>query len=253
MKLNATKPPTRRSTGTPPRLLFGFLTLVTVLFLSGCASNHSVPALAVLPDDGQNQTTVARAQQAIVGQFPPRYRATQRAIVTVGRQQYACDGVLTAAPDKGWQLAIVSSLGTVTGLCLKPDGACEILKVTPLFREDWSRRFVAEDLRRLFMPPADLKPAGRLADGRLVLQTDAGADGAQARYIFSAGGERWEELELVRDGHSYYRVNVRRRCAFAGVPGEIPCEFEVTAASHHLELRTTELSVSSTPGTEVVP
>lgn len=253
MKLPSLQQSARRSAGMschPARLFPG---LFAAIWLSGCATCPRETPLVMLPDNGQNQSAVTRAQQTIAGQFPPCYRATQRAIVTVGRQQFTCDGVLTTAPGEGWQLAVVSSLGTVTSLRVKPAGAVEILKVTPLFREDWSRRFVAEDLRRLFAPPRDLKPAGRLTDGRLVLQTDAGADGEQSRYIFSADGERWQGLELVCDSRSFYRVCVRRSRTFAGVPGEIPCEFEVDAPSHRLELRMTELSIPPASGKEAVP
>jgi hypothetical protein len=209
--------------------------------------------LAVITNDAPDREAVSRAKQTIASLFPPRYRATQRAIITVRHKQFTCDGVLTAAPGEGHHLAIVSSPGTVTDLRLKADGSCELLKVTPLFRESWSRRFVARDLRWLFLPPVDLKPTGLLADGRLVLQTDAGSDGVQARYIFTATGERWQELELVRDGRSFYHVNVLRYRAFAGIPGEVPCEFEVATSSHRLELRITEFSVPLASETEVQP
>jgi hypothetical protein len=229
------------------------LLLLAAVWTSGCASPRIGPTLTVLPDGDSDGEAVARARQAIASLYPSRYRATQRVIITVGRKQFTCDGVLTAAPGEGHDLAVVSSLGVVTGLRVKPDGTCEILKVTPLFREDWSRRYVAEDLRRLFVRPAGLEPAGRLADGRLVLQTDTDTDGGRARYVFTNSGGRWQELELSRKGRAFYRVAVRRYRAFTGIPGEVPCEFEVNAGSHRLELRIAELSVPSAPGTEVRP
>jgi hypothetical protein len=213
------------------------------VWTTGCSTHRLGPPLAVGPDDGRSGGAVAQARETIANAFPPRYRSTQRAIITVRNQQFTCDGVLTATPGQGHDLALVSSLGVVTGLRVKLDGAAELLKVTPLFREEWSRRFVAEDVRRLFVPPADLQPAGRLADGRLVLLTGPDGGGTQARYIFAARGERWQGLELVRNGRVTYRAAVRRHRAFAGLPGEMPCEFEVDAASHRLELRITELTV----------
>ena len=235
-------------------VLLGFLALmIMALGISGCSTGPVGPPLTVQPDTAGDDAAVARAQRTIARLFPPRYRATQRALITVGQKQFTCDGVLMAAPGEGWQLAVVSSLGVVTGLRVKPDGAVELLKVTPLFREDWSRRFVADDLRRLFVPPADLRPAGRLADGRLVLQTDADAGGVQARYIFTPGGERWQELELLQNRRRIYHASVRRYRTFGGVSGEVPDEFEVNAGSHRLELRITELTVPPAPGTEVAP
>jgi hypothetical protein len=223
--------------------LLAALLATTSVWATGCANHRVEPPLTVLPDNGRNSEAIARAQQTIANAFPPRYRATQRAIIAVGKKQFTCDGVLSAAPEKGHDLGIVSNLGVVTGLRVKPDGACEMLKITPLFPEDWSRRFVAEDLRRLFVPPTNLKPAGRLADGRLVMHTELDAAGVQTRYLFDAGGERWQELEIRQQNHCVYRASVRNYRAFAGIPGEVPCEFAVETGSHRLELRITEFTV----------
>ena len=243
----------RRSAETPLRLAGTCLVLLAALWTTGCATGPVGPPLTVQPDTGRDDAAVARAQRTIARLFPPRYRATQRVLITVEQKQFTCDGVLTAAPGEGWQLAVVSSLGVVTGLRVQPGGAVELLKVTPLFREDWSRRFVADDLRRLFVPPANLRPTGRLADGRLVLQTDADAGGVQARYIFTPDGGHWQELEVLQGRHRIYHASVRRYRAFAGVPGDTPGEFEVNAGSHRLELRITELTVPPAPGTEAAP
>jgi hypothetical protein len=213
-----------------------------MLLLSGCVSPRSylVAPLAGIP--AQEAERIAR--QHLASLFPPQYRSVQRAIITVGRKQFTCDGVLVVSPGEGHHLAVVSNLGVVTELRLNADGTCDILKVTPLFQESWSRRFVARDLRWLFVPPVNLEAAGRLADGRLALESrGATGDATTTRYIFSPGGERWEELELLRDGCCFYRVEVRRYRAFAGCPAEVPSEFRVTSKSYRLELRVAELSV----------
>jgi hypothetical protein len=207
-------------------------------------------APAVLPADGKASAAFFRAEQTIKNLFPPAYRATQRAIVTTGGKQFTCDGLLQVSPAGGHHLAIVSSFGVVTDLRVKPDGSVELLKVTPLFREDWSRRFVARDLRRLLVAPANLPPAGRLADGRVVLQTVPDAGGVTARYIFSADGNRWQELDLMQDGKTFYRAVPKDFRKFTGVAAEIPSSFEVSAEAYRLELRITELTV---PKAEVSP
>jgi hypothetical protein len=249
MKLNAERQNrgARLSAERLPRLM-----LIAAVVTSGCGTQRGAQTL-LLQDDGQSRQAVACAQQTFAHLFPPRYRAAQRAIITVGRKQFTCDGVLTAAPGEGHHLAVISSLGLVTDLRVRDDGACELLKTTPLFPATWSRDYVARDLDCLFVPPAMLKPAGRLADGRLVLQTVADSDGMQARYIFAANGERWQELELIRNGRRFSHASIRRYRAFPGIPREVPCEFEVTAASHRLELRIVELSVPSAPKTEAQP
>jgi hypothetical protein len=219
------------------------LALIATASTTGCAAHRRGQPLTVLMDAAQDRQAVSRAQLAITSLFPACYRATQRAIVTVGRKQFACDGALTVSPLDGYHLAVVSSLGVVADVRVNSDGACAVLKVTPLFRESWSRQFLARDLRWLFVPPAHPEPAGRLADGRLVLQTRAGSDGVTARYIFTPGGERWQELELVKNRRSFYRAFVRRYRTFAGYPVEVPCEFEVNAASYRVELRLAEFFI----------
>ena len=202
----------------------------------GCATRNHLAAFMVLPDDGNNPAAYSRAERAIQTVFPAQYRATQRAIITAGGKQFTCDGLLTVSPVEGHHLALVSSFGTVTDLRVKADGVTELLKVTPLFREDWSRDFVARDLRRLFVPPANLQPAGRLADGRLELKTVPDSAGVVAEYIFLADGSRWEELDLARDGKIFYRALAKRYRTLTGTASEMPSEFEVSAESYRLEL-----------------
>jgi hypothetical protein len=182
--------------------------------------------------------------------FPAEYRATQRAIVTAGGKQFTCDGLLNVSPAEGHHLAIVSTFGVVTDLRVKADGGCELLKVTPLLREDWSRRFVARDLRWLFVAPAHLRPAGHFADGKLNLLTAEDSAGVTAQYVFSPDGTRWQELDLWQDGKTFYRVVPKHFRKFAGTPAEVPDEFDVSAEAYRLELRIAELTV---PNTEVSP
>jgi hypothetical protein len=198
----------------------------------------------ILPDDGTHQAAYSRAERTISDLFPARYRATQHAIVTVGGRQFTCDGLLEVSPAEGHHLAIVSSFGVVTDLRVKADGDCELLKVTPLFREDWSRQFVARDLRWLFVAPVNLQPAGQLADGDVVLQTAPDSSGVTAQYAFSADGAHWQEVDLVRDGKTFYRVTPKNFRKYPDASVEIPGEFEVSAEAYRLELRITGLTVA---------
>ena len=227
--------------------------LFTALYVAlngGCAARGPIAAPAVLPDDGGRQAAFARAGRTIGNLFPAQYRSTQRAIVTAGGKQFACDGLLSVSPAEGHHLAIVSSFGVVTDLRVKADGACELLKVTPLFREDWSRRYVARDLRRLFIAPPNLRPAGRLANDSIVLETAPDSDGVTAQYIFSADGVRWLALDLIRNGTAHYRATPKNFRKFPGTSAEIPGGFEVSAEAYRLDLRITELAA---PGTEAQP
>jgi hypothetical protein len=233
------------------RLAQRFLSAALLVTLAGgCASRNHFATLAVLPDDGNHQAAFSRAGQTINHLFPAQYRAIQRAIVTAGGRQFACDGLLEVSPAEGHHLAIVSSFGLVTDLRVKADGGCELLKVTPLFREDWSLRYVARDLRRLFIAPANVRPAGRLADGSVVLETAPDSAGVMAAYIFSADGARWQALDLIQNGTTFYRAAPKNFRKFPGMSAEIPGGFEVSAEAYRLELRIAELAA---PKTEAQP
>ncbi len=216
--------------------------LAAVTPLSACTGRR-VQAYSVLPETARDQAPEDRARATLAHLFPPEYRATQRAIITIGRRQFVCDGVLTASPNKGLHLAVISALGLVTELEVSTNRTSQLLRVTPLFRPDWSREFVAQDLRRLFMPPPDLEVGGRLPDGRLVLETPPEMQARVARYIFSRNGDRLEEVEVAREGRRLYHASVRRYQKFAGWTPEVPAEFAVTTPAYRLELRTADLVV----------
>jgi len=114
--------------------------------------------------------------------------------------------------------------------------------VTPLFREAWTRQFVARDVRRLFLPPPEFVSAGRLADGRLVCESATESDGAVARYIFSADGQQWQELEIFHGGHREYHVVLHSYRTFPGTAHAVPAEMEVQAEGYQLHLRLVELN-----------
>ncbi len=229
--------------GIRPSLLF--LVLVMALAPLSACSSRRVHAYPVLPETARDLAPEARARETLAHLFPPQYRATQRAIITVGHRQFVCDGVLTASPEKGLHLAIISTLGLVTELEVSTNNTSRVLRITPLFRPDWSRQFVAEDLQRLFMAPRNLEVGGRLADGRFVLETPPGTQAQVARYIFSRNGDRLEEVEVACQGRRIYHASMRRYQKFAGWAGEVPAEFTVTAPNYQLELRTAELVVSA--------
>jgi hypothetical protein len=123
------------------------------------------------------------------------------------------------------------------------DNSCEVLQVTPLFREAWTRQFVARDVRRLFLPPPEFVSAGRLADGRLVCETAPESDGAVARYIFSADGQQWQELDVWRGDRREYHAVLHSYRNFAGTAHEAPTEIEVQAEGYQLHLRLVELNL----------
>jgi hypothetical protein len=218
--------------------------LAFACLLSGCVSQRFQPAtpvvvLAGMPAQEAEQTV----RQNLANIFPAQYRSVQRAILTVAGKQFPCDGVLEVSTNAGWHLAIVSNLGLVAGLRVNRDGSCEVLQVTPLFLESWTRQFVARDVRRLFIPPPEFVSAGRLADGRLVCETAPESDGALARYIFSADSQQWQELEISRGGRREYHVRLHGYRTFAGTAHAVPAKMEVQAENYQLHLRLVELDV----------
>ena len=217
--------------------------LAALLLLAGCVTSRPAAARPLARPREDQVAAFARAQQTLSRAFPPAYRATHRAVITVGQRQYVCDGFLTAGPDDGLHLALVSSLGLVAEVRLRSNGAAEVVKVTPLFRESWSRDHVLRDLRCLLAAPGELHPAGTLTDGRLALEPTAGAGGLRARYLFSADGQRWEELELREKGRRVYRAILGRHRRYEGWPQDLPTEIRVDAGAYRLHLRVAELNI----------
>jgi hypothetical protein len=176
--------------------------------------------------------------------WPPEYRAIQRAVLTVGHKQFVCDGVLDVSPGRGWHLAVVSQLGLVSEVRLAPDGGCEVLKVTPLFPESWSRDFVARDLFWHFLPPGRVQPGGHLPDGRPILESNR--EGQWVRRAFSRGGQQWQELEISRQGRRLYHSSLGHYRQFKGWPRELPTDIRVEAENYQIHLRIVELTPSGT-------
>ena len=222
--------------------------LVVLAWAGGCVSRRGSAPWQVALTAASGTPAFAAAQRAVREAFPPAYRATHRAIITVRRRQFVCDGCLTVSPAEGCQLALISTLGLVTCVRVNADGSSEVLKVTPLFRETWAREYVARELRWLFAPVSGLTPAGRLGDGRLVLEAEGRAEGVKARYVCSADGRRWEELEVLNGGRRLLHAKISGSTSFPGCPRAVPEQIEVDAGTHQLQLRVVALSATTATG-----
>ncbi len=227
--------------------------VLAVASSGGCVSRREPASWQTVPAAARDASAFVTAQQTVREAFPAVYRATQRAIITVGHRQFVCDGLLTVSPGEGWHLALISALGLVTELRVRADGSTEVLRVTPLFREDWAREYVARELRWLFTPPPGLTPAGRLGDRRLVLEAEGRVDGVKTRYACSADGSRWEELEVLKGPRRLFHAKVSGYRSFPGWPRAVPAEMEVKAGTHQLHLRVVGLSVAAAPPVEGAP
>lgn len=83
--------------------------------------------------------------------FPPNAFMTHRAIFTARGKQFALTGYLALSETGGKRLIISQALGqTMADLLVKPDGAVHVMQTSPMFKEQWIRRFVAPDLECLF-------------------------------------------------------------------------------------------------------
>jgi hypothetical protein len=212
--------------------------------LCGCAGPSARRPVEAIVASGMAAETAFKASRSLAQLFPPDYRSVQRVVITMGRRQFTCDGVMEASVE-GWHLALVSPLGLVAELREKADGGCEVLQSTPLFRESWTRAFVARDLRRLFIADVSASPKGRLANGSVVLETRAGADGTTVRYTFTPDGAQLESQEIIGGGKCLYHVKVCGYKLFAGYPTAVPWDFDVDAGVYHLKLRIADLIVRS--------
>ncbi len=218
--------------------------LLLALVACGCVTSRKLLPLAVTEAVPLETTRVEQARRTVARLFPPQYRAVQRAIIRVGSKQFTCDGVLSVAAA-GYDLALVSNLGVVTAVRVSHNGDTEVRQVTPLFREDWARQFVARDLRWLFVPPPELVAAGMMPDGRMVMQTKPTEDRMIARYVLDNAGCKLEMVELAQQERPFWRAEISRYRTFGGAAG-MPAEFHVQAGAYQLDLRIVDLAVSAT-------
>jgi hypothetical protein len=224
-------------------VICGCWAVALILVASGCASKLRSVSWRVSPAALNETSAFSNAEEAVRQSFPPAFRATQRAIITVRRRQFVCDAFLKVSPAEGWHLALASTLGLVSDLRVRPDGVTEILKATPLLREEWAREYVAQELRWLFVPPSRLVPAGRLNDGRLVLEESEGASGCTRRYLCRADGSAWEELEVLDGKGRRLHARISSHRVVPGWPHAVPIELEADAGVHQLHLRVGSLDI----------
>lgn len=227
--------------------LVRFAAIVLLAFASGCVSQPRSPLGQVIPAVARDAADFAAAQLAVRETFPPVYRATQRAIITVRKRQFVCDGLLSVSPIGGWHLALISTLGLVTDVRVNGDGSSEVLKVTPLLPEAWAREYVTLELRWLFKPPPPLAAAGRLNDQRLLLEAESLIDGVKARYVCSRDGRRWEQFEAWKGHRLLFHAKLADYRVFDGCSRALPAEIEVDAGTHRLNLRTAEVNLAVPP------
>lgn len=220
--------------GRIPALISAIAALAAALAL-GCAGPGFEPHVVTPGALTASAGAAEQAARTLADWYPPRFKAAQRAILTVHGRQFALDGILDSSPETGRHLAIVSALGLVCEARITPSGAVELLRTTPLMRENWSREYVAQTLRLLFVPPPGASFEGLLPDGRLALnaRTDPGA-----RYIFDPSGTRVEAVEILRNGHPVWQARFGDFRALPGRATPTPFEFEVRASAFRLELRT---------------
>ena len=83
--------------------------------------------------------------------FPANAFMTHRAIFTARGKQFALTGYLALSESGGKRLIISQSLGqTMADLLVKPDGTAQVMQASPMFKEEWIRRYVAADLECIF-------------------------------------------------------------------------------------------------------
>jgi hypothetical protein len=83
--------------------------------------------------------------------FPPNAFMTHRAIFTARGKEFALTGYLVLSEKHGKRLIISQGLGqTMADLLLKPDGTVHVMQASPMFKQEWVRRYVAADLQCIF-------------------------------------------------------------------------------------------------------
>lgn len=84
-------------------------------------------------------------------QFPENAFMIHRAIFSARGKQFALTGYLALSETGGKRLIVSQSLGqTMADLLIKPDGTVYVMQATPMFKQEWIRKYVAADLECIF-------------------------------------------------------------------------------------------------------
>lgn len=226
--------------------------LVFLLLWVGCAHRPPGRAYTVIsqPLAGEEAAAALRAT-ALESRWPRDGRAVQRVILSVGRRQYVMDGLLTASPDAGLRLAVVSPLGLVTEVACSPAGVADVLRTTPLLDERRAHEYVARDLAWLLGPAPENLQVGVLTDGRHVLETSG--SGVRRRYVLAADTPQLQELEVIEGDRRIYHARFQRWQTFPPLPTPLPTLIDVDAGHYRLSVRTVQVSLPSTPAGRAQP
>lgn len=120
-------------------------------------------------------------------------RLTQRAVVKVRGREFSCDGVVQFQADGGLRLAVLSPMGVMAELRMDKEGAIEVVKTTPSFRNAWAQEYIGTVVKLLF----PIKVAEMRAYGSTTLLREQ-KDGT--RWLYSFEGGKWRSATLERDG-----------------------------------------------------
>jgi hypothetical protein len=72
----------------------------------------------------------------------------------------------------------------------------------------------------------------------------------KARYVCSADGARWEELEVLIGLRRLFHARISKYRSLPGWPRAVPAEIDVDAATHRLQVRMAEAILTVTTPTE---
>jgi hypothetical protein len=88
--------------------------------------------------------------------FPADALITQRAVLTVHGRQFTLNGYVAKSETCGLRLIVTESLGAVLAdVLVKPGGETFVLKANPPLRPAWVERFIAADLKCIFVDSAE--------------------------------------------------------------------------------------------------
>jgi hypothetical protein len=116
------------------RLLPAILAIAMGLLISGCASGRP-----------------KGHAEAIERNFPANAFMVHRAIFSARGKQFALTGYLALSQTGGKRLIISQSLGqTMADILIKPEGTVYVMQASPMFKQQWIRKYVAADLECIF-------------------------------------------------------------------------------------------------------
>jgi hypothetical protein len=185
-----------------------FVLALLLLSISGCATSNI------------DKPVASSAAQPLPWFLPDNVNMNHRALVTIHGRQFAWNGSLTGNTNDGLRLVITDTIGLVADLKLDRNGAVTVGRLSPYFKEEWVRSYIARDLAAVFFPVTP-NPGGK----------------ETVRYIFNNDGTKLEKCEIRRGTRRVCGIVCSQHVQAQGRTKLLPTQFKISGEGYEVNLR----------------